>query len=139
LRGETAARLVHPIEFDGPGALKKARALLTADLGKHRRWCVIDAILAAIFGPLLFFVPGPNFVGFYFFFRAIGHLFALRGATQGIKRTVWTTEASQHLTAIGAALDLPHAERRARLDEITAALGLAHVTGFVERVAARRT
>lgn len=139
LRGETAARLVHPLEFDGPGALKQARAQLTADLGKHRRWCVIHAGLAALFGPLLFFVPGPNVVGLYFLSLAIGHYFASRGASQGLTKVTWEAEASAPLSGIAAAVELPRAERCARLDEISAALGLEHLTGFVERVAARRT
>jgi hypothetical protein len=139
LRGETVARLVHPLEFDGPGALKQARAQLAADLGKHRGRCVMHAGLAALFGPLLFFVPGPNVVGLYFFFLAIGHYLALRGASQGLTRVTWETEASAPLSGIVAAMGLPRADRRARLDEISAAVGLEHLTGFVERVAARRT
>lgn len=138
LRGEATARLVHPLEFDGAAALTHARAQLAADLGKHRRWCVFNAGLAALFGPLLFFVPGPNVVGLYFLFLAIGHYLALRGATQGLTKVTWETEASAPLSDIAAAVDLPRVERRARLDEISAALRLEHLTGFVERVAARR-
>jgi hypothetical protein len=137
LRSQADARLVHPDGVGADDALRLMRASITRDLAKHRRWCAIDAVLAAILGPLLFFVPGPNIVAYYFLFRAIGHLLAMRGATQALKRTVWATSASAHLAAVGAALTLPRAERCARLDELSAALGLAHLTGFVERVAAR--
>lgn len=137
LRTETEARLVHPDRVAPDDALRLMRASMTTDLAKHRRWCVIDAVLAAILGPLLFFVPGPNIVAYYFLFRAIGHWLALRGATQALRKTAWATSASAALTAVGAALDLPRAERCSRLDEISTVLGLEHLTGFVERMAAR--
>lgn len=137
LRNQADARLLHPDGVAGDEALRLMRATITRDFAKHRRWCAIDALLAAILGPLLFFVPGPNIVAYYFLFRAIGHLLAMRGATQALKRTVWATSASAPLAAVGVALALPRADRRARLDELSAALGLAHLTGFVERVAAR--
>jgi hypothetical protein len=135
LRDQATARLVHPLELDGPSALRMMRAEFSTDFSKHVRWCAIDAILAAILGPLLFFVPGPNVVAYYFLFRAIGHYLAQRGAKNGLKTTVWQTESSQPLTSVRAALALPRAERLARLDEISATLGLAHLAGFVERIA----
>jgi len=137
LRGQPAARLVHPLDVPAAEALRLMRASLAGDLAKHRRWCVIDALIAVVLGPLLFFVPGPNIVAYYFVFRAVGHLLALRGASHGLSRTVWETDASAPLSAIRAALTLPREDRRRRLDDIASALGLQHVTGFVERVAAR--
>ena len=135
LRAERAARLVHPLDLDMAEALRVMRTALAKDLAKHRRWCVIDAGTAAILGPVLFLVPGPNIVAYYFLFRFIGHYLALRGATHGLSKTVWETHASAPLMAIRLALALPRAERRAELDGIARALGLAHLTGFVERVA----
>lgn len=137
LRKQGDARLTHPDRMSRDRALELMRASLTRDLAKHRRWCVIDALLTAVFGPLLFFVPGPNIVSWFFFFRAIGHYLALRGATQGLNVTAWQTQASPDLTALGDTLRLPHAERRPRLDAIAATLGLDHLTGFVERVSTR--
>ena len=137
LRHQTDARLVHPDDIPQEEAMRLMRASMARDLAKHWRWCIIDAVLAAILGPLLFFVPGPNVVAYYFLFRAIGHWLALRGATQALRKTTWSTSASEQLTAVGAALTLPRAERCARLDELSSALGLEHLTGFVERVAAR--
>ncbi len=137
LRKQGEARLLHPDRMSRDRALELMRAELARDLSKHRRWCVIDGLLTAILGPLFFVVPGPNVVSWFFFFRAIGHYRALRGATHGLRVTTWQTEASPHLTALAESLGLPNAERRPRLDAIAAALGLEHLTGFVERVSTR--
>jgi hypothetical protein len=137
LRKQGDARLMHPDRISSDRAVELMRAALSKDLAKHRRWCVIDALLTAVLGPLFFVVPGPNIVSWFFFFRAIGHYLALRGATHGLNVTAWQTQASPDLTALGEALRLPRDERRPRLDAIAAALGLEHLTGFVERVSTR--
>jgi hypothetical protein len=136
LRAAAEATLVHPDDLDGTAALAEARREFGADLGKHRRWTIIDAVVTIITGPLFFFVPGPNVVSWYFAFRAVGHFYAMQGAQQGLSVTKWSFEPSAELTAIRGALDLPDAETRGqRLDEISAALGLERLCRFVERVA----
>ena len=50
----------------------------------------------------------------------------------------WRPVASDLLTAVRAALDLPSKERCRQLDDITHALGLKHLTGFVERMRAQK-
>jgi hypothetical protein len=80
LRHETDARLVHAADLDGARAIDAAREMCRADYAKHRRWVFIDGLLAAILGPGLFFVPGPNVIAYYFVFRAVGHYFSMRGA-----------------------------------------------------------
>ena len=137
LRQEAAGRLIHPVDITGARAVELARAEFGRDLRKHRRWAVIDALLAVILGPLLFFVPGPNIVAYYFLFRGVGHYLSMRGAQQGLSRTQWEAAANDHLSEVRAALELPRAERRAVLDRIAQALGLNHLAAFVERVAAR--
>ena len=137
LRGKAQARLVHPDRMAPAQALDLMRGSLSKDLAKHRLWFVIDALLTAVLGPLLFVVPGPNIVSWYFFVRAIGHFLALRGAAHGLKVTAWQTHPSRDLADVRAAWALPRAERHARLDAIAATLGLKHLTGFVERVSSR--
>ena len=137
LRKQADATLLHPDVMPPDRAHQLMRDSMSKDLVKHRRWCVIDALLTILTGPALFFIPGPNVVSWYFFFRAIGHYLAMRGAAQGLNVTAWQMEASPQLTAIAAALPLPRAERRDRLDAIAAELGLEHLTGFVERVSTR--
>ncbi len=137
LRGEETGRLRHPDDLDGEAAVSNARGQFASDFKKHRRWAVIDTVLAVILGPLLFFIPGPNVVGWYFLFRGVGHYLSMRGARQGLERVTWETVPAPALTRIRAVLTLPRAERRAELDRIAQALGLNHLAAFVERVAAR--
>jgi HAMP domain-containing protein len=137
LRKTDRVLLIHPDDMPGPEAETIARTHLSADYRKHRNWCVIDGLLAAITGPLFFFVPGPNIIGWYFLFRAVGHLFALRGARQGLSVASWQTSPSSALAGLRHALDLDEAERRRRVEAIGETLGLEHLVSFVERVAAR--
>lgn len=131
------ARLVHPSDVAGPDALARAMRQFEADFGKHRRWCLIDATVTAVTGPLFFFVPGPNLISWYFAFRALGHYYALRGARRATTRVAWDTSASDALADVRDALDLDPAARRSRLDAIAAVLDLPKLAHFVERVARR--
>ena len=137
LRNQTQVALVHPVDMTAPDAQALVKTEITSDAAKHRRWLVIDGLIAAITGPLFFFVPGPNIVSWYFTFRAVGHFLSWRGAVSGLTRVTWTAESSAPLTAIRQALTLGSQERCQRLDEITTELGLAHLTGFIERVRER--
>lgn len=137
LRSSTRVLLIHPDDVGADEAMTVARSLLSADYRKHRNWCVIDALLAAITGPLFFFVPGPNVIGWYFLFRAIGHLLAMRGARQGLTVAQWQTSASSALAGLRHALELEAGERRRRVEAIGETLGLNHLVSFVERVATR--
>jgi len=136
LRHEPAVRLIYPDDLSGPRALEIARALLSADFAKHRRWCVIDGLIAAVTGPAFFFIPGPNVVSWYFAFRAVGHYLALRGASRG-RSMPWDLQATPHLTSLRSVFALDASTRRSRLHEIARALGLDRLTIFVDRVVAR--
>jgi hypothetical protein len=134
LRHQTAAEVQHPDCMSSKAALHEVRAEFGRDVARHRRWMIIDALIAAITGPLFFLVPGPNILAWYFTFRAIGHLFAWRGARKGLGDVNWTTSPSPVLTEVLAAVELPSQERRRRLLDIGDRLGLQHLAGFVERV-----
>jgi hypothetical protein len=137
LRTADDVLLIHPDDVAAPEAEAIAREHLAADYRKHRNWCVIDGVIATITGPLFFFVPGPNVIGWYFLFRAIGHLLALRGARQGLTSARWQLRPSSALAGLRHALDLDDTERRRRVEAIGETLGLSHLVSFVERVAAR--
>ena len=119
----------------GAEALRITRAEFTADYRKHLTRTVVNATLSAVIGVVLFFVPGPNLVAYYFLFLAIGHYFALRGARRGLRSVSWTTEPSTLLTEVRQAIPLEKAARRERLERITTELGLHRLWRFVERVA----
>ena len=137
LRNQTRVDLVHPDDLGRDQALSYVNSEFTRDVSKHRRWMVIDGLIAAITGPLFFFVPGPNIISWYFTFRAVGHFLSWRGALKGLSGIAWTPMGSAPLTSVRYALTLPSAERCSRLDAITIELGLQHLTGFVERVRER--
>jgi hypothetical protein len=137
MRHETTAILHHPDSMAGPRALAIARAEFGSDYARHRRWLIINGLLTAITGPLLFFVPGPNLVSWYFSFRAIGHFFSMRGARRALSGVDWSATASAHLTSVGAALTLAPDARGPQLAAAGDALGLHRLAAFVERVADR--
>ena len=135
LRYETAVALVHPDDVAPADALAIAKTSIGADYAKHRRWCGIDALIAAITGPALFFVPGPNVISWYFAFRAVGHFFAMRGASQGLTSVTWSTMLSRELTDLRRALSLDQELRDHRVAEIGRALGLGRLEFFVNKIA----
>jgi hypothetical protein len=137
LRREDAARLVYPGDMTADQAQTLLKRILGRDHDRHRRWLVVHSILLAISGPLLFFVPGPNLVAYYFAFRVVGHWFSMRGAAQGLRRMAWSAEASARLVDVRQAI--LH-EPRLRLKEVGAIgadLGLPSLAMFIERVATR--
>jgi len=134
LRGQQAATLVYPDDLTAEQGLAILRAALSRDLGRHRFWLAGDGALAAVTGPLFFFVPGPNLVAYYFVFRAVGHYFAWRGARQGLDRVDWRAESHMALTALRAAIALPAADRARRVRDLAVQLRLQHLSTFFERV-----
>jgi hypothetical protein len=134
LRHQTVVQLCHPTDLDAKRALEEVRSDFSRETAKHLRWLVIDSVLVAITGPLFFFVPGPNVVSWYFTFRAVGHFLSWRGARKGRTLIEWQPEACPPLTDVRLAIELPAPDRRHRLEQIAAALGLKHFAGFVERV-----
>jgi hypothetical protein len=139
LRRAPAGILVHADDLDSRRALELARAMFAKDYRKHRRWCGIDAVIAAVTGAVFFFVPGPNLIGWYFAFRSWGHFRAFRGAARALDGLSWQMHPSPHLSALREAIGRPPVERHARLKEIEQALDLDKLAAFVERVARHRT
>lgn len=134
LRHQTRVTVAHPDDITSEAALAEVRAEFTRDVARHLRWMIIDAIAVAITGPLLFLLPGPNVVSWYFTFRAIGHFLSWRGARKGLNEIHWECSPLPALTSVRAAVALPSDQRRPRLLEIGESIGLAHLAAFVERV-----
>ena len=137
LRKQTALELVHPADLDGDRALAAARRRLGRDAEHHLRRLFTSSILALLLG-LLFFVPGPNVIGYYFGFLAVGHLLAWRGARHGLANVQWRTRASEPLGELRGILDLHPDERAGHVRDVAAKLGLDYLAPFVERMAVRR-
>jgi hypothetical protein len=137
LRRHAAATAVHPAHLTAGQVESLVRGTLRRDFERHRRWLVIDAFALAVTGPLLFFVPGPNMVAYFFTFRVFGHYLSMRGALQGLQRVRWSHRPSPALDRLRDLAALDPAARDARVREIEAALHLQHLARFVARVGAR--
>lgn len=137
LRHQEHARLHFPADMPETEALKIARARLQQDADRHWRWLLIDSALLIPAGAL-FFVPGPNVVGYYFAFRVVGHWLSLRGARNGLERVSWTTLPSEPLAEVRAAIDMTPVQRAHSLSDIASRLRLDHLATFIERLVAVR-
>ena len=137
LRHQTVVQLCHPPDLDAARALQEVKHEFSSDVSRHLRWMIIDGLLVAITGPLFFFVPGPNVISWYFTFRAVGHFLSWRGARKGLTLIEWRAESCPPLADVRQAINLPAADRRRQLEQISDALGLKHFAGFVERVSTR--
>ena len=125
--------LVHPGDLDAQQALSIARGHLQRQSDHHRFWMVVDGLATAVFGPLFFFVPGPNLISWYFAAKMTGHWLAFRGARRGVSGVDWSARVSPELDEVREALALPAARRRPRLRALSRALHLDHLATFVER------
>ena len=92
------------------------RASMVRDRDRHFRWLVIDTLLMLVLGVGLFFVPGPNVIGYYFAFRVVGHYLSRKGAKQGLDVVTWTTSPCDPLSELRDALHLAPQQRDARID-----------------------
>ncbi len=136
LRKQVAVRAWYPTPLDDARALAVIRGNLQHDLDRHSRFLVLDGVGLLLSGLLMPF-PGPNLPGYYFTFRVVGHLLAMRGARQGLRRVEWTLQASP---ALGRLCDLGAVPPAERLDEVRAIereLGLTRLGRFFERIVAK--
>ena len=137
MRTQSAVTLFHPADLDGSVALEIARSGLRRDADRERRWLIIDGTLAAVIGPLLFFVPGPNLIAYYFVFRSVGHWLAWRGARNGLVQVSWQTKQSPELADLRDILSLAPDDRARFVRDVEARLDLEHLAAFVERIVVR--
>jgi hypothetical protein len=134
LRHQETARLHFPPDLGGDRALELARAALTRDRDRHWFWLIVDSVLM-ILSVALVLVPGPNFIGYYFAFRVVGHFLSWRGAKQGLERVTWELVPSEPLAELRRAIGLAPVQRERHVHEIAARLALNDLPTFVERVA----
>ena len=135
LRRQDAAVLVYPDDLDPDRAMSMARGTLQRDIDHHRLWMVIDGLAVLVFGPLFFFVPGPNLISWYFAAKVAGHWLAFRGARRGVSGVEWSTRSSAALAVVRQARAMPPGDRRARLRALSKELHLEQLATFVERTA----
>ena len=135
LRRQDAAVLVYPDDLDSDRAMSIARGTLQRDIDHHRLWMGIDGLAVLVFGPLFFFVPGPNLISWYLATKMGGHWLAFRGARRGVSGVEWSTRASEALAAVRQARVMSPGDRRPRLRALSKELHLERLGTFVERTA----
>ena len=134
LRRQETARLYYPDDLEQESAVTMLRQQLRRDFDKHRFWLIVDSF-GFVGSGLLFLVPGPNVIAYYFAFRMVGHYLSMRGARHGLDGIVWTNEKSAPLSDLRRAMGLADEERERRVSDIADALQLEHFVKFFERVA----
>jgi hypothetical protein len=135
LRRQTDACLFYPADIEEVRAYAVLRSQLKTDFEKHRFWLIIDALAFTASG-LLFFVPGPNAVAYYFAFRLVGHFLSMRGARQGLSVVKWRAERSVPLAELRRAIALDPAAREQQVHDVAGRLKLEHLPSFFARTAA---
>ena len=134
LRRHHEATLNHPDDMGAEAADAVTRRQLTRDFEKHRFWLAIDSVLLLL-SALLILVPGPNFIGYYFAFRVVGHFFSVRGAKNGLERVTWTKAPNAPLTDLRRALALDPVGRLREAEAVASRLRLDHLATFFQRTA----
>jgi len=134
LRRHSDATLHYPDDITEEAATGVMKAQLARDYDKHRFWLVINSILMVASAALIL-IPGPNIIGYYFAFRVVGHLFSVRGASNGLARVHWTPLASGPLTDLRCALSLDAVGRLRQAEEVASRLRLEHLVTFFQRTA----
>jgi hypothetical protein len=134
LRGRDTALLVHPDDLSDAQARQLLRRSLQRDWERHRFWLAIDSLLG-LGSILLILLPGPNFIGYYFLFRVVGHFLSVRGARQGLSRTVWTLEPSAPLSTLRTVVAASPESRAGLVLEVASTLHLEHLASFFQRTA----
>ena len=135
LRKQSSACLHYPDDLTEAHADALRREQLERDAEKHKRWLAIDSVLMVVLGVGLFFIPGPNIIGYYFAFRVVGHYLSLRGARQGLTAVEWRFQPSPPLSELRRVLSLDPQLREQRVHAVAASLHLEHLVSFFQRSA----
>ncbi len=134
LRGKEAVLLVYPDDVTEAQARQLLKRSLQRDWERHRFWLGIDG-LGVIGSAFLILLPGPNFIGYYFVFRIVGHFLSLRGARQGLNAVTWAAEASAPLSLLRTMIGEAPDARAERLRDVASTLKLEHLAAFFQRTA----
>ena len=136
LRKQSELSLHYPDDMPEEAAVARSRVELQKEADRHLKWVIIDGTLFVASG-LLFFVPGPNIVAYYFGFRLVGHFLSRRGATHGLTEVKWSACPSAHLSRLRRAIALSGLDREREVDEVASDLQLPHLAKFFERLSAK--
>ncbi len=132
LRHASSLNVVHPASLSCEEARRRLDVFLVEQAGKHRRWAVIDAVVA-LFGVLLTPVPGPNVFFLYPAVRSLSHYLALRGVRRSRALGVSGCGVDEVLTKIQEALyNLDDVE--AEVKELGATYNIHRMRSLLEQI-----
>jgi hypothetical protein len=134
LRRLSSAVFVHPSNLSSAAAAAIRERLLAHDRRRHGWWLIANLVGVAITAVLVL-LPGPNLVGYYFVFRAIGHVLSWQGARQALDGISWTPKPEDALSELGDLAPLPRDERADRVAALASRLELPRLAVFFDRVA----
>jgi hypothetical protein len=134
LRAVSSALFVHPSNLSSASAAAIRERLLTQRRRHHGRWLIANLVGVAATA-ILVLLPGPNLIGYYFVYRAIGHFLSWRGARQALDRISWTPRPEDALAELGELAQQPRAERAGRVELLAVRLQLPRLVAFFDRVA----
>lgn len=129
LRHAEKFELFHPSYMSETEARRAWRAHLKRQRARQVTWASVDAVLAVVSISLMW-LPGPNILGWWFFYRAICHMLALVGARRGL-------DSMTEYTALSV-LDEPLAGDE-HIAHIAHRYELKNLKPFLERVTSKRT
>ena len=135
LRRQETCALVHPADATSDAALVLMRDGLQRDYERHRRWFAWNSVGFVASG-VTFFVPGPNILAYYFFFRLAGHYMSMKGARQGLDLVAWAPRPSEELRQLRDLNAVPPAGRTERAHANSRPLGLEQLAPLFYRVTA---
>ena len=134
LRAASSAVFVHPSNLSSASAAAIREQLLTQRRRHHGRWLIANLTGVAVTA-ILVLLPGPNLIGYYFVYRAIGHFLSWRGARQGLGRISWTSRSEDALAELGDLAQQPREDRADRVAILAVRLQLPRLVAFFDRVA----
>jgi len=134
LRKIDAAELTYPADLSEASATTLTRELLAHARRHHGIWAIVDGVLFAASG-LLFLVPGPNVLAYYFGLRFVGHTLSWRGARRGLDRMTWRPRPEPALAELATLVDEPRESRATRVEAIASRLNLPRLAAFFDRAA----
>jgi len=104
LRHAESLKLIHPESLDAREVERRFRAFLDFRERKHRRWMIIDGVLALL-GSVLTPIPGPNVFFLYPAVRTLSHYLALRGVRKAQNLKMLALEAESVIDRIQLSID----------------------------------
>ncbi len=134
LRAVSSALFVHPSNLSSASAAAIRERLLTQRRRHHGRWLIANLVGVAATA-ILVLLPGPNLIGYYFVFRAIGHFLSWRGARQALDRIAWTPRPEDALASLVSSHSSRGRSAPAASTMLAVRLQLPRLVAFFDRVA----